>query len=96
MFVANKSATILQSIFVMFAFIVVFQLMGGLFTPIASMPRWAQYITYAIPPRYFIEIMRAVYLKGASIADLWAQYLALFGFACLLSIVAALTYKKRM
>ena len=95
-FVANKSATILQSIFVMFAFIVVFQLMGGLFTPIASMPRWAQYITYAIPPRYFIEIMRAVYLKGASIADLWAQYLALFGFACLLSIVAALTYKKRM
>ena len=63
--IANQSATILQSIFVMFAFIMIFQLMGGLFTPISSMPQWAQYITYAVPPRYFIEIMRAVYLKGS-------------------------------
>ena len=94
-FVANKSATILQSIFMIFAFIIIFQLMSGLFTPIASMPQWAQYITYAIPPRYFIEIMRAVYLKGASMADLWQQYAALLGFATLLSIIAAITYKKR-
>ena len=89
------AATILQSIFMMFAFIVVFQLMGGLFTPIASMPQWAQYITYAIPPRYFIEIMRAVYLKGATMADLWPQYAALTGFALLFCLVASLTYKKR-
>ena len=95
-FIANRSATILQSIFVMFAFIVVFQLMSGLFTPIASMPGWAQCITYAIPPRYFIEIMRSVYLKGASVADLWAQYAALSGFAILLSLVAAATYRKRV
>lgn len=94
-FVANKSTTILQSIFMIFAFIIIFQLMSGLFTPIASMPQWAQYITYAIPPRYFIEIMRAVYLKGASMADLWQQYAALLGFATLLSIIAAITYKKR-
>ena len=87
-FIANMSSTILQSIFMMFAFIVVFQLMGGLFTPIASMPQWAQYITYAIPPRYFIEIMRSVYLKGATIADLWWQYAALSGFALLFCIIA--------
>lgn len=31
--------------------------MSGLFTPIRSMPGWAQCLTYAIPPRYFIEIM---------------------------------------
>ena len=93
--IANRSATILQSIFVMFAFIVVFQLMGGLFTPIASMPRWAQSITYALPPRYFIEIMRAVYLKGATPADLAVQYAALAGFALLLSLAAAATYRRR-
>ena len=90
--IANQSTTILQSIFVMFAFIVIFQLMGGLFTPIASMPRWAQCITYAIPPRYFIEIMRSVYLKEASLADLWMQYAALSGFAILFCLVAAMTY----
>lgn len=93
--IANKSATILQSIFVMFAFIMIFQLMGGLFTPIASMPQWAQNLTYAIPPRYFIEIMRSVYLKGAGISDLWAQYLSLASFAVLLCTAAAATYKKR-
>lgn len=95
-FIANMSATILQSIFTMFAFIIVFQLMSGLFTPIASMPQWAQCITYAIPPRYFIEIMRSVYLKGASISDLWGQYAALAGFALLLCLVAAKTYRKRV
>ena len=95
-FIANQSSTILQSIFMAFAFIVTFQLMSGLFTPIASMPRWAQCITYAIPPRYFIEIMRSVYLKGATVADLWVQYAALSGFAVLFSLAAALTYRKRV
>lgn len=93
--VANRSATVLQGIFVMFAFIMVFQLMGGLFTPVSSMPRWAQCVTYAVPPRYFIEIVRAVYLKGAGIPDLWVQYLALAGFAGAFCGVAAVTYRKR-
>lgn len=93
--IANKSDTLLQSIFVMFAVIMIFQLMGGLFTPVSSMPGWAQYLTYAVPPRYFNEIMRAVYLKGSTLADLWFQYLCLGGFAVSLCLVAALTYKKR-
>lgn len=93
--IANNSATMLQSIFVMFAFIMIFQLMGGLFTPIRSMPMWAQYITYAIPPRYFIEIMRSVYLKGATVGELWFEYVCLCGFAIFTCLWAALSYSKR-
>ena len=93
--VANKSATMLQSIFIMFAFVIIFQLMGGLFTPISSMPQWALIITYAIPPRYFNEIMRAIYLKGASVADLWTQFACLGSIAAALCAVAAFTYHKR-
>lgn len=93
--VANKSDTMLQSIFVMFAFIMIFQLMGGLFTPISSMPEWAQGITYAVPPRYFIEIMRAVYLKGTSIEELGFQFTALGGMAVFLCLLAAATYRKQ-
>lgn len=93
--VANRSATILQSIFVMMAVIIIFQLMGGLFTPIGSMPDWAQYITYAVPPRYFNEIMRAVYLKGATVAELWFPFTMLAAFAASLCILAAVTYRKR-
>lgn len=93
--IANQSATMLQSIFVMFAFIMIFQLMSGLFTPIGSMPPWAQTITYAIPPRYFIEIMRAVYLKGATVIELRTQYLILAAFSIILLLIASATYKKR-
>lgn len=93
--VANKSSTMLQSIFVMFAFIIIFQLMSGLFTPISSMPNWAQIITYAIPPRYFLEIMRSVVLKGSNAFELWLQFTALLAFAGFLLGWAALSYHKR-
>lgn len=93
--IANRSSTMLQSIFVMFAFIIIFQLTGGLFTPIGSMPGWAQTVTYAIPPRYFIEIMRSIYLKGSTVSELLPQYLALGGFATALFAIAALSYRKR-
>lgn len=93
--IANTSSIMLQSIMVMFAIIIVFQLMGGLFTPISSMPQWAQTITYLLPPRYFNEIMRSVYLKGADISDLNTQYAALASIAVITSLLAALTYKKR-
>lgn len=94
-FISNKSATILQSIFLMFAFIMIFQLMAGLFTPISSMPQWAQYITYLVPPRYFIEIMRSLYLKGTTVAELMPQFGALTAFAIAMLLLAAVTYKKQ-
>ena len=93
--IANQSATMLQTIFVMFAFIIIFQLMGGLFTPIGSMPEWAQYITYAIPPRFFNEIMRSIYLKGSSVFECRSQFLWLAAYAVLAISCAAITYKKR-
>lgn len=93
--IANKSATMLQTIFVMFAFIIIFQLMGGLFTPIGSMPEWAQYITYAVPPRFFNEIMRSIYLKGTTIFELRNQFIWLTAYAVLAITCAALTYRKR-
>lgn len=94
--VANYSSTMLQSIFVMFAFIMIFQLMSGLFTPIGSMPQWAQTITFFIPPRYFIEIMRSIYLKGTLLTELLPQFLALLGFASFFCSIAALSYKKQV
>ncbi len=59
------------------------------------MPQWAQYITYAIPPRYFIEIMRSVYLKGTPVTELMFQLSALMSMAAAMSAIAAATYRKR-
>lgn len=93
--VSNRSSTMMQSILVMYALIMMFQLMGGLFTPVESMPDWAQGITYAIPTRYYIDIMRAVCLKGSTVTDLAFNFLALTAFAAAVSLLAAVTYRKQ-
>ena len=92
---SNISSTMQQAIFFMFFFVMVFMLMSGLLTPIESMPQWAQYFTYILPPRYFISIMRAVFLKGATLYDMRYNFLALTILAVIMNVGAALTYKKR-
>ena len=93
--IANRSDTMQQTMFVMFFCLVIFILMSGLLTPIASMPDWAQQITKFFPPRYFILIMRSVYLKGASITDIWENFAMLGFFAVLLGGLSAISYRKQ-
>lgn len=93
--IANFSETMQQTMFVMFFFIMVFMLMSGLLTPIDSMPDWAQKFTIILPPRYYIEILRSVYLKGSTIAELNSNFIALGVFAIIFNTLAALTYKKQ-
>ena len=92
--VSNYSSTMQQAMFVMMFFIIVFILMSGLFTPIRSMPVWAQTISIVNPPRYFIEIMRMVYLKGSTLADLGHQLGALAVFALFFNLWAVFSYRK--
>ena len=93
--ISNFSDTMQQTMFVMFFFIMIFMLMSGLLTPVDSMPLWAQRFTLILPPRYFIEILRSVYLKGTTIAELWLNFVALGIFALLFNALAAITYKKQ-
>lgn len=94
--IANNSDTMQQAMFVMFFFVMLFVLMSGLVTPVESMPGWAQWITRFLPPRYFVGIMRAVYLKGTTFAELWGDYAVLAVSASVFGLLAALTYRKRM
>lgn len=93
--ISNYSSTLQQAIFVMWFCMLIFILMSGLFTPISSMPEWAQSITYLNPLRYFMEIMRMVYLKGSGITDILLQLVALSTFATLLYSWAVYSYKKQ-
>jgi ABC-2 type transport system permease protein len=93
--VSNNSNTMQQAMFVMFFFVMVFQLMSGLLTPIRSMPEWAQWVTVFIPPRYFVQMMRLVYLKGGSITDLSTEFFALLGFVTFFGLWAVISYRKR-
>lgn len=92
--VSNYSNTMQQAMFVMFFFIMIFILMSGLFTPTTSMPQWAQAITIFNPLKYFMQVMRLVYLKGSAFKEMIPQFLALCGFVVALNIWAVLSYKK--
>lgn len=92
--VSNYSTTLRQALFVIYFFVMIFILMGGLFTPIASMPRWAQTVTYGLPTRYYGEAMRTLYLKGSSFADLLPQFGALALMAVGLGAWAVVSYRK--
>jgi ABC-2 type transport system permease protein len=92
--ISNYSNTMQQAMFVMWFFIMILILMSGLFTPVNSMPYWAQTITIFNPLRYFIQVMRQVYLKGSGFFDLLPQFFSLCCFASVLNIWAVLSYKK--
>lgn len=92
--VSNLCDTLQQAIFVMLFFAMFFILLGGLFTPIYSMPQWAQAITCFNPVRYFIEALRSIVLKGSTFADILPNVLALLGFFLLFLLLSVKTYKK--
>jgi len=92
--ISNYSETMQQAMFVMYFFMMILIIMSGLFTPINSMPQWAQHLTLFNPLRYFMEVMRMVYLKGSGPAELGTQLLTLCGFALFFNTWAVLSYKK--
>jgi ABC-2 type transport system permease protein len=71
-------------------------LLSGFIFPIRQMPRVLQAITVIVPARYFIEILRDIYLKGIGFEYFWkeALYIVIFGFATL--ALAARRFQKRL
>ncbi|NUO00360.1 MAG: ABC transporter permease [Saprospiraceae bacterium] len=83
-----------QAMFIMFFFMMVFILMGGLFTPIESMPDWARAIAAFNPVSYLINVMRLVILKGSGFREILPHLGIIAGFAVVLNSWAILNYKK--
>ena len=93
--VSTYSHTQQQAMLISFFFMMIFILLGGLYTAIESMPEWAQWITRFNPVTYFIEVMRMVVLKGSSLWDIRYHMAAAAMFALVLNTWAVLNYKKR-
>jgi ABC-2 type transport system permease protein len=93
--VSTFASTQQQAMLISFFMMMVFILLGGLYTSIDSMPRWAQMITKFNPVSYFIEVMRMVVLKGSTLADIWVHLLTVSGFALFFNGWAVLSYHKR-
>lgn len=93
--VSTYTGTQQQAMLISFFMMMVFILLGGLYTSIDSMPKWAQLITKINPVSYFIDVMRMVVLKGSSLADIKTHLYTVLGFAILLNGWAVVNYRKR-
>lgn len=94
LFISNFTDTQQQAMFIAWFFMVIFILMSGLFTPIESMPSWAQFLTEFNPIKYYVQVMRMVMLKGAGLADIYPQVLKTLLFALVMNALAVISYKK--
>lgn len=94
--ISTFSETQQQAMLFSFFFMMLFILMSGLYTPIESMPNWAQWIAALNPPAYFIKVIRAVFIKGSSFTDLLPIFYKIIAFAIFFNTLAIISYRKRV
>ena len=70
--------------------------LSGFTFPIANMPKVIQVLTYFVPLRYFLEIIRGLFLKGVGIETLWPQALVLLVFGIVVLSLAVNRFQKRL
>jgi ABC-2 type transport system permease protein len=92
--ISTYSETPIQANSLIFFFLQIFNMMGGLYTPIDSMPGWAKVITEVIPISYFIEVMRMIVIKGSHFHDIIPHILLVLLMGIILNTWAILNYRK--
>jgi ABC-2 type transport system permease protein len=94
LWVSTVAETQQQAMFISFAINMVYLLMSGLFTPIQSMPEWAQWVAEISPVKHFIVIMRAVLVKGAGFAAIQVPLYVLAVYGAAVLALAVRQYSK--
>lgn len=96
LFLSTISQTQQQAMMAMFFFTVPAFMLSGFAFPIANMPEVVQWLTFLNPARYFMEIVRGLFLKGAGMAALWPQMTALFVYGISVLALSAARFSKKL
>jgi ABC-2 type transport system permease protein len=96
LFISTISANQQQAMVSAFFFIMPATTLSGFGTPISSMPPWFRKLTYLDPLRYYMIVLRSVYLKGVGLDVLWPQVAAMAVFAAALLGVSILRFHKSL
>jgi ABC-2 type transport system permease protein len=96
LFISTVSSTQQQAMMTTFFFILPSFMFSGFVFPIANMPIVIQWITFLNPLRYFLVILRGIFLKGVGLHILWPQYLGLAILGTMLFAGAVTRFHKRM
>jgi ABC-2 type transport system permease protein len=89
---ANQRQAMMAALFVIIPSII----LSGFIFPIANMPRLIRLVTYFIPARYFLEIVRGIFLKGVGLEYLWVDLLPLLLFGVTLLTASVLEFRRRL
>jgi len=96
LFISTVSRTQQQAMMTTFLFFQPAFLLSGFTFPVRNMPEIVQYITFINPVRYFMEIVRGVFLKGSGVTVLWPQMLALAVIGVVVMTLSAGRFHKRL
>lgn len=96
LFISTISTTQQQAMVSGFFFNMPAIVFSGFGTPISSMPEVLQWFTYADPLRYFLDVLRGVYLKGVGLEVLWPQFVALGGLGIIMLSVSVFRFQKSL
>jgi ABC-2 type transport system permease protein len=94
LFISTFSGTQQQYMFIAFFCMIIFILMSGIFTPLESMPKWAQDFNLINPVSYLMRINRMVMLKGSTINDISTEICSLIIIAICFTTFAVRRYRK--
>ncbi len=95
LFAASVSTTQQQAMLTCMSFVTPNMLLSGFIFPIENMPGPIQWLTYLMPMRYFLGIIRGILLKGVGLAVLWPQALALACFGAGIFLASLLAFRRR-
>jgi len=70
--------------------------LSGFFFPLEAMPKFLQWVSYIIPLRYYLIIIRALLIKGVGVGPIWSEILALFVFGIVIMGAASVRFRKRL
>lgn len=96
LFISTVSSTQQQAMMTTFFFILPFFMLSGFVFPIANMPVVVQWLTYLNPLRYFLVIIRGIFLKGVGLDVLWHQYAAMAILGLVVFTGAVSRFRKRL
>ena len=96
LFISTVSATQQQAMMTTFFFLLPFFMLSGFVFPIANMPVVVQCLTFLNPLRYFLIIIRGIFLKGTGFAILWPQFLGLLILGTVVFSGAVARFRKRL
>jgi len=94
LFISNISQSQQQVMFLIFFFMIVFVMMSGIFTPVETMPYWAQKINIINPIAYFVRVVRMILLKGSTFMDTLPEFRALVIYAVIIVTLSVWRYRK--